>query len=825
MRSTHVDNSSNKSNKDFCYGLSTNEVNERKEKGLVNKTSKTVGKTYFQIVRDNVLSFFNIMLYIIAILMIIGQYYTGLLFLLVLIPNILLGLYEDIKARRLMDKLSILNAPKANVIRDNKQQAIQASELVLDDVVLLANGSQISADGTVLNGTIGVNESLLTGEPDTIYKKEGDLVYSGSYVVSGEAYVKVLKVGDDSYVQSIEAQAKQFKRSKSQILQSLKLLFRVIGSIVILMAIAMIILYSVRGQFSSYENFKQIIGPLSGSLVSMIPSGLYLLTSVSLAVAVISLSGKRAHVQDFYAVEMLARTNVLCVDKTGTITDGTLLFVEAIGLEKYLSESILSIAKTIVNETKDNNATAQAIIKAPGSANNTKPIKTLPFNSENKYSAISYEGETYILGALEFINVTNKNGLLKRYDEYIKKGYRVLAVAKSNEIIKSDAFNYESKVIGFLLLKDHIKEDAYKTFKMFNDAGVMIKVISGDNALTVSEVAKQAGILHSEDYISLENVPNEEIDSLVDKYTIFGRVSPEQKQMIVESLQARNKTVAMTGDGVNDILALKKADCSIAMANGSDAARNASHIVLMDSNFSSLPNVVDEGRRVVNNIQRTSSLFLVKTGFAMFYTLLFLILGIFANNKNVVYPFVTNNMYLWEMFAIGFASFFLALERNNDLIQGKFLTNIFSKAIPGAITMILGAGICYILYLFQYYGIAYTGVYTLEAATSMGILTFSCLSVAVLFKVAFPFSKYRAIVFGAVVVMSAALIAIDASFAYAQHLSVSPILRIRFFDLNNLNYLTFAIITLGVGALYLFVTYLIKVVKIKDIKEIKKEEE
>ena len=802
-------------------GLTTAEVKDRIEKKLVNKTNLTVGKSYFRIFADNLFSFFNILLFVIAGFMIFGGYYSGLLFLGVLIPNIIIGLYEDIKARRLMSKLHVLNAPHSKVIRDGKEIEIPSEELVLDDVVLLGANAQISADSILLEGTLGVNESLLTGEPDIIYKKPGDTVYSGSYVVNGKAYVKVDKVGKDSYVQQLQSVAKKFKRSKSEILASLSNLFKVIGGTVIIMATAMIVTYALQGKFHTELEFKKAIGPISGSLVAMIPTGLYLLTSLALATAVINLSRKNAHVQDFYAVEMLARTDTICVDKTGTITDGTMLVKEIVPIGESSVGHVKGIIFKTLNATGDTNATAVALMNAVMGFHIDEATATLPFSSENKYSGASFKEGTYLIGAPEFINLNNKSVIIRKAEEYTSKGYRVLVLAHSKEQIKGKSFEKPCETLAILVLQDHIKDDAKETFEWFNANDVTIKVISGDNAITVSEIAKTVGIEHADKYISLEGMNEDQVREIANKYTVFGRVTPEQKAILVEAIQGEGHTVAMTGDGVNDILALKKADCSIAMASGAEASKNVSHIVLMNSNFASLPAVVAEGRRVVNNLQRSSALFLVKTIFAAFMTAMFLLISIFSKNPDITYPFRTNNLYIWETVSLGIPAFFLALEPNAERIKGRFLINIYWKSIPAAIVMILGVTTTFIFAFVAMNGV-YTAISNMESAVAIATIYMSTFCLAVLFKVCQPLSKYRLVVF--LGFASIALGCIGTS--YILYLNGhGNIFGIDFNVLSGVNYFTGLCILVSAVVLYFAINYILEVINgehLKDDEEEKK---
>ena len=794
-------------------GLSKNQVESRINQGLVNKTKVVYGKSYPEIIFSDVFSFFNILLFIIAGFMIWAEHYSGLFFLVVIIPNMLIGLYEDLKSRHLMAKLHLLTQPKVVAIRDGEKINISTKEIVLDDVIYLSSESQICADSIILDGNLLVNESMLTGESDNVHKTKGDYLYSGSFVVSGNAYTKVDKVGKDCYVEQINQKANKFKRSPSQILRSLKQLFLVIGIIVIVLGLSTISLYISQGGFSSIANSKESIAHIAGSMVGMIPSGLYLLTSTTLAVAVIALARKKTQVQDFYSVEMLARTNVLCVDKTGTITDGTMNVTDVINLSNLDLDSIKQIVSNILIATNDNNLTAKGLKKYFNFELTKDVVTALPFNSDNKYSGATFKGkETYVIGAPEFLNITNKTSILKRIEKYTALGKRVMVLASSDSPITNNKVNGILTPLAIIILQDHIRDDAKEIFKWFNENNVQIKVISGDNAATVSEIARQAGVNNAEKFISLENKSDEEVRLLAKEYTVFGRVTPEQKEIIVQSLKDDKKVVAMTGDGVNDILALKRADCSIAMASGADASRNISHIVLLDSNFARLPEIVAEGRRVVNNLQRTCSLFLVKTGFTMFFTICFLLGSLFTKDASIRYPFETNNMYIWEIFGIGLSAFFLALEPNAEIIKGKFLTNVFKKALPAAIMMITAVGSIYIGYLLQANNVMYTGITSIEIATSMSVVTFSILCLLVLFKVCSPLNKYRRIIFYTATGISLLLIGFSALITYGFH-KEEIILKLGLGYLNPINYLVIGIVVVVVASFYIFINYIVEVLK------------
>ena len=815
-------------NPDIKEGLSTAQVEQRRKEGLTNKTKVTVGKSLWEIIYSNVLSFFNIVLYIIGAALIVVGNYSSLFFIFVLLPNIIIGLVEDLYARHLMLKTRLITAPRAIVIRDGQEIEIPVDEIVLDDIVVLRDSNQISMDGEILSGSLSVNESLLTGESNLIHKEKGDKVLSGSFVVSGNAYVKAEQVGENSYIEKLSKSAKKFKRPASEILSSLKLLFKVISGFLVLSAAGMVITYAVQGRFNEISDAKLAVGSIAGSLISMVPIGLYLLTSAVLAVGVIKLSKKKVSVQEMYSIEMLARADVLCVDKTGTITDGTMSLKTIVSMSsEYNEESIKQIVSNLMNATSDSNATATALKKACNYQSTMTPTNVIPFASELKYSSVSFGTKgTYVIGAAEFINLKNKQGIIYRTEEYAKKGYRVITLAYSPvENKDKEKFEGESTCIALLVLEDNIKDSALSTFRWFRENGVDIIVISGDNAVTVSEVAKSVGIPNADKYCSLDGVSDEKLRLIATNFTVFGRAKPEQKQIIIEQYKKAGKSVAMTGDGVNDILALKIADCSIAMASGSEATRNTAHMVITDNDFAHLPDAVAEGRRVINNVQRTAGLYLTKTLFAIFFTLSFLVLS-WVDTK-FTYPFVVNNMYIWELFAIGISSFFVALQPNSTKIEGKFFKNVARKVFPTTILTLLPVIVFFILYLFRtplrdsgFMQIGFSNEIAADG-TSIGYYQFiamsftaiSLLPCLVLLRICWPLDKYRGLVVIGASVATIIAIALEIIFSYR---NADPR---KFIFASGTGYLTVELwlLTIAVivicAALYMFVTFLIEALK------------
>ena len=811
-------------NPETNQGLSLEQVEERKKAHLVNKSKKAFGKTYTQIIVSNLFSFFNIVLYLIAgILIYVAVRFNetkilwGMFFLIILACNTGIGLYEDISARRLLSKLRLITQAKAVVIRDGKKEELATDEVVLDDILYIEKDTQICVDGIVLSGEVSVNESLITGESVNVYKKVGETVYSGTYVTSGSAYIKADKVGQDCLANTLQSKANKFKRSPSEILRSLNSMFLVIGITVITMGIFMLITFIAQGKFKTDASIVTSVKSITGSLVAMIPSGLYLLTSTALAVGVINLAKKKAQIQDFYSVEMLARVDTLCVDKTGTITDGNLMVHKTIIFDKSIPEAYVAQAiSNVLCATNDKNATAVALRQVYDLELSAGIKVALPFSSENKYSGATFKGgKTFIIGAPEFLPLKDKQGILKRCEEYTKEGLRVLILAEGKEDIANNKYSGQLTAIAMLVIKDHVREDALETFKWFANNGVDIKVISGDNAQTVSSIAKEAGIENASKFISLEGMSIEEVKAIANKYTVFGRVTPEQKEALVIALKEAGKTVAMTGDGVNDILALKRSDCSIAMASGAEAARNISHIVLLDSNFARLPAVVDEGRRVVNNLQRTASLFVTKTIFAFVVTLVFTLASIIERDPTVQYPFVTNHLYLWEIFTSGYAAFFLALEKNNEKIKGGFLANIFKKAIPAASVLIGTVLFSFLFYVLQRNGVLNWGIYTKETAIAMSIIAFSLLGLAVLYRVCCPLTKYRRTVFICVVAINVLFILVTSIVSVVNQIT-EPVLQIPYIELSGPAILATSFIIAILAALYILSYRILNAIKERD---------
>ena len=680
-------------------GLTDEEVRQRVEEGFTNRTDISTDKTTKEIVISNVFTYFNLIFLVITILLIMVGSFRNLTFLPIIIGNTVIGIVQEIRAKKTLEKMSLLNAPHADVIRNGSVKQISTEELVKDDVILLTAGKQICADAVVISGNIQVNESLLTGEADEVEKTEGSTLMSGSFVVSGECYARLEKVGNESYISRLSLEAKSMgDKEQSEMIRSINLIVKWVGIVII--PIGLILFW--QSHFVNGESITKSVTSTVAAIIGMIPEGLYLLTTVALALSTMKLARKKVLLHDMKSIETLARVDVLCVDKTGTITEPDMKLKEiflcknsgADGTQTALTlDELKSLILDYANASVDNNATMLALkaYAAEALTNNTSAlyrtaVSQQAFSSSLKYGSVTFSDGTYLLGAPEFIMHEDFARIEEEIIPYADKGDRVLLFARYNGENVENGINGSVTPLGFVALANPIRANAVKTFEYFKSQGVAIKVISGDNPRTVSRIAIQAGIESAESFVDAATLDTEDkIADAVNKYTVFGRVTPKQKKQLVKALQAKGHTVAMTGDGVNDILAMKDADCSVAMASGSEAAAQAAQVVLLDSDFAHMPDVVYEGRRVVNNIQRSASLFLVKNIFS-------LLLSLFSVILMVMYPLEPAQVSLISMFTIGVPGFLLALEQNKDRIKGHFITNVMLKALPGGLTDVIAVG-------------------------------------------------------------------------------------------------------------------------------------
>lgn len=716
-------------NADPKIGLTEEQVKRQIELNLVNYNADVPTKSIKRIVLDNTVTLFNIINIILGVAVFLVGSYKNMLFLGVMFCNIAIGIFQEIRAKRTIDKLSIISSVKVKVIRDGKIQEIGVNDIVLDDILELSNGNQIPSDCILISGGCDVNESLLTGESDSIHKLKGDKLLSGSFIVSGTCRARVECVGKDNYASSISSQTKYIKKINSEIMDTLKKIIKIVTFFIVPVGAGLAI-----HQYAIGEDIQNIVLSTVTQLIGMIPEGLILLTSTVLAVSVIRLSKHKVLVQELYCIETLARVDVLCLDKTGTITEGCMELVDVIPYGDNKSEQLEKALTALTSSLEDNNATFSAIREKFPNDTDWIGNNIMPFSSEKKWSGANFENEgTYVIGAAEFI-LKDKipqelSELLKKYS----KGYRSLVMVHSKNDFNDRDLPDELEICGLLILVDKIRAEAPQTLKYFEEQGVEIKVISGDNVLTVSDVARRAGVKNYDKYIDATTLKtDEDIEKAVLENTVFGRVTPAQKKKFVQTLQSNGHTVAMTGDGVNDVLALKEADCSVAMASGSDAARNVSQLVLLNSNFSSMPKVVAEGRRTINNIERSAALFLVKTIYMTILAIIFLFV-------NTAAPFEPIQMTLINAFTIGIPSFILALEPNKNRIQGSFFNNIMRSALPGGFASVVS--LMLVILSKNITGISYEEYVTLAVAVA------AAMGIMVLFGKCLPFDKIRTTLF------------------------------------------------------------------------------
>ena len=716
-------------NPEYKKGLTSQQVQEHRLHGWTNKAVEPPSKTTKEIVHENVFTYFNLIFVVLAVLLCLVGSFRDLTFLPVIIANTLIGIIQEIRAKQVLDKLTMLNAPRASVVRDGKRTVINAEDLVVDDIVIFKAGDQVCADAEVSAGEVQVNESLLTGEADEITKRKGDKLMSGSFIVSGQCHARLDKVGEDSYISKLTLQAKAMQsKEQSEMIRSLDKLVKCVGVAIIPIGI---VLFS-QAFFIQHDGFRESVTSMIAAVIGMIPEGLYLLASVALAVSSIRLAQKKVLLHDMKCIETLARVDVLCVDKPGTITENTMKVQKLIKTDEYdekekggLSLLVGDFAAAMTNDNITMAALKEYFTKASGK----KVLSKTGFSSATKYSSVTFEDGAYVLGAPEFVLKEKYDDYAEEITEYASTGSRVLAFGIYDGEVDGKPLTHGILPFGFVLLANPIREAAKETFEYFAEQGVEVKVISGDNPVTVSNVAKQAGIKNADRYVDASEFEDEQsMRKALLNNTVFGRVTPSQKRKFVRILKEAGHTVAMTGDGVNDVLALKDADCSIAMASGSDAAAQASQLVLLESDFSCMPEVVLEGRRVVNNIQRSASLFLVKNIFSF-------LLSVASVVFMFTYPLEPSQVSLISMFTIGVPAFFLALEPNKNMIKGHFLTNVLLKALPAALTDALA--VAALVIFGRTFDVSSTDIST-AATMLLAIVGFM-----ILYKISAPMNKIR----------------------------------------------------------------------------------
>ncbi len=715
-------------------GLSLDQVRKYRAAGWDNRTGEVSFKSTKDIIKGNTLTYFNMIFVILAVLLIIVGSYNDLTFMVVIVANSLIGIIQELNAKSTLEKLTVMHAPKTKVVRDGKARSTKAENLVLDDIVIFEAGNQICADAIVVDGEVSVNEALLTGESDEIIKHYGDPLMSGSFIVSGSCRARLERVGEDSYINKLTLEAKASKDGEqSEMIRSINRLIKIIGFLIIPIGIIMFVQQYVWANSSLQSSVQSMVA----AVVGMVPEGMYLLVSVTLAISTIRLASKQVLVHDMKCIETLARVNVLCVDKTGTITENRMSVNEVVPLSAY-DEAVHGDLEHILSDfaavmSKDN--MTMAALKARFKTNiGRRPDKVIPFSSAYKYSAAGFDGTAYVLGAPEFVLKGSYEDYREEIEKYSQKGYRVLVFGIYAGELTGKALLASTTPLCLITLSNPIRKNAKQTFGFFAEQGVKIKVISGDNPVTVSNIALEAGIENADRYIDAGTLHTyEDIYEAIAKYAVFGRVTPEQKRMFVRALKEQGNTVAMTGDGVNDVLALKDADCSVAMASGSDAAAQASQLVLLESDFSRMPDVVMEGRQVVNNLERSGSLFLVK----IIYSIL---TALFSIAFGISYPIEPSQLTLICLFTIGAPAFLLSQMPSRDILKGHFMRNILLKALPGGLTDALI--VCTLVVFGQVFNIGSTDIST--ACTFLLCIV----GFMILYRISRPMDVFKWIIFG-----------------------------------------------------------------------------
>jgi len=708
----------------YKEGLTSEQVQKQIALGKKNDEPEKITKTTWEIIQDNVFTLFNLYNFMIAIALAFVGAYSNLFFILIIIINISMGVIQEFRAKQLVEELAVLNAPKVEVVRNGKVVEILTEDVVLDDVLLFESGRQIVADSIILHGVVEVNEALLTGESDAILKSSGDMLLSGSFLVSGKCYAQVEHIGIDNYATKLAHEAKSHKQVFSELLTSMQKVTKFTSFLIIPLGI----LLFLEAYFLRSNIMKEAVVSTAAALLGMLPKGLMLLISISLGTGVIKLSKKNILVQELYSLESLAHVDVLCLDKTGTITEGNMQVEKVYMLNHHIAQKpFTEMMQKFLAAVDDNNATFQALSQHFGEITSKEVIATMPFSSERKWSSASFSDiGTVLLGAPERLL---DHALPEEIQKQIITGGRVLIIAHTQEAIDNATLPEKIVPLAAVLLIDPIRENAHATLEYFRREGVDVKIISGDNPVAVSGIAKKAGFADYQSYIDMSTLDQtSDVIEAAQKYNIFGRVSPQQKKELIIALKAQGHTVAMTGDGVNDVLALREADCSIAIAEGSDAAKQISQLVLLDSDFASLPHVVLEGRRVVNNVTKLASIFFIKTIYSVLLSILCIIL-------NISFPFIPIQITLIDLAIEGYPSFFMSFEEDGRKIKGTFLPNVFRNALPNALMITLMVMLMFII----------GKIFSLDNTVNVTIMYYliGFISILAVIKASIPFNKLR----------------------------------------------------------------------------------
>lgn len=810
----HTNHSSNigRFNPSYKVGLSLRQVKQRKKQKLTNKNRKIFDKSNIEILLSNVFNTYNLTLVIVTTTMLILGSFFGLYFALMFLLNYLIGLIIDLKARRELNKLNTQR--KTKVIRNETVFEIKESEVVLDDILFLERDDGICVDGTIVQGKATIKEGYITGNSNVVYKNEGDQVLAGSYVADGSFYVRADKVGEDTSTHMQAFKAKMITRVPAKLMHAFRILYRVVSIVSLVFVGVLLLVFYLQGHLNTLEALKEYLLKIMNILMMFIPGAIYLLSTLALAVFVGKLANKNIIIQDLYRLEVLNGIDILCLDKTGTITDGTMVVKRTIIVNRDLGEEYIAQAMSnVLVATNVYNPTAVALRKVYDLELSSGINAVLPFNSANKYCGATFKGgKTFILGVPDYLPLRNKKAILNRCEEFIKEGNRVLVLGESRDPIIENKFIGELDTIAIIIIKEKIREDVIKSLKLFIEKNIEIKIISGDHPQIASTVAQEAGISNANKYVSLENVSIDKVKELVARYTVFGYASPRQKETIISALQEENKRVAMVGDGVNDVLALKRADCAIVMGSGDEIARNLAPVVLKDNKFSQLPEIMNSGRRVMNNLQRVASLLLTKTLFIFLLTVIYAMVSFISPNIVSNYPFNINQLLPWELLFGGLAALLLCFEPNEEKEKPVFIGKIIKTAIPFAVMLTAVVVIIFALFNFQKNGLINFGIYNQDTAIAMSALAVNLLAGVYLYKICKPWTKYRYILCVNVIALDVLVVGISALITYfgAQ---TETILQIRFLEVSGPAYMITAFIIVLAAAIYLLVNYLANVIK------------
>lgn len=798
-------------NPSYKAGLSSPQVARRKKEKLSNKAHQIFAKSNVGTCLSNVFSLYNLILLSVAGAMFyLGSFY-GLYFAVMALLNIVINLWMDLKAEHHLNK-NIIKI-KINVIRDEKIVQIKESDIVLDEVLLLEKGCYISVDGVILHGEAAINEAFISGEAAIVHKNTGDNVQAGTSVVEGKIFVRADKVGEErsNYTQIVKA--KMMKHTPAKLLHFYRVFYLLVCIAALALIGAILLVLYLRGQLTNFEQFKSGLLSIMNMLIMLVPGGLYLLSTLVLAIFAGKLAKKKLIFQDFYRLEALSGIDTLCFDKTGTLTDGTLVVKKTIIVNREVGEEYVAQAMSnLLVATKMDNPTAKALRKVYDLELSTGINVTLPFSSAYKYCGVTFKGgKTFMLGAPEFLPLRNKKGLLIRVEEFLKEGNRVLVLGESREPIVEQKFAGELDAVAIIVIKECIREGVVDTFKWFTEHGVSLKIISGDHPQIVSAVAQEAGIIDTK-CVSLENLSLDKVKDLALRYKVFGHATPRQKEVIITALQESGQRVAMVGDGINDILALRRADCAIAMASGVDETRLMAQVVLKDNSFSQLPIAMDAGRRVVNNLKRVSSLFFAKTLFIFLLVVIFTINAFIGTNSVSSFPLNINQLLPWEVIFCGLAALLLAFENHDEKYIPAFFSDILKKAAPFAMILTMVVLIIFTMFDLQTRSLINFGIYSQETAIGMSALAINLLGIIYFYQLCRPFTKYRYIIYAVTVALDVLILGGSAVIAYLFG-KTDIVLQIPYLDMGGPAYMFTLFITILAGAIYFLANYLVDVFK------------